>query len=157
MRTRAWMVTVAVAGVVLVGGSSAPAAADGPIVTRGGGTETFDDEFLFDLCGITTQTTLTERWTHKQFADGSETLQVTRTFVPADSRVPIEKGAGTSFIASDGSRRVVGKPIQLIDQRGGGVRLLDAGWVLFDPSGDIVELRGPHPFLSADLSEAYCP
>jgi hypothetical protein len=156
MRRCARVVTVVVAGVVLVGGTSAPAAAGGPTITKGGGTETFFDDFLFDLCGIPTETTLTEKWTHKQFADGSETLQVVRTFVPADSPFPIEKAAGTSFTAPDGSRRVVGKPIQLID-RPGGVRLLDAGWVLFDPEGNIVEMRGPHPFLSADLVEAYCP
>lgn len=156
MRVRASMVAVAVVGAVL-SSTGAPAAAGGPTVTKGGGTETFHDDFLFDLCGIATQTTLTERWSHKQFADGSETLQVTRTFVPADPRVPIEKAAGTSFTAPDGSRRVVGKPIQLIDQRGGGVRLLDAGWVTFDSNGDIVELRGPHPFLSTELAAAYCP
>lgn len=155
MLGRAWMVAIAVVGAVL-GGTGAPAAADGPIVTKGGGTETFYDDFLYDLCGIATETTLTETWSHKQFADGSETLQVTRTFVPADPRVPIEKTAGMSFTAPDGSRRVVGKPIQLIDQRGGGVRLLDAGWVTFDSSGDIVGLRGPHPFLSTELATAYC-
>ena len=156
MRRRAGMVSVALLGAALVcGGNPAAARGGGPIITKGGGTETFADDFLLDLCGILTDTTLTEKWTRKQFPDGSETLHVERTFDPADPRVPVEKGAGTSFTAPDGSRRVVGKPIQLIGPRG--VRILDAGWVLFDADGNVVDQRGPHPFLTADLAAAYCP
>jgi hypothetical protein len=151
------LLTAVVLVAALAGGAGpAAAAGGGPTVTSGGGTETFFDDFILDLCGIATETTITERWTRKQFPDGSETLQVVRTFVPADLRVPIEKGAGTSFIAPDGSRRVVGKPLQLIGRQGG-VQVVDAGWVLFDPEGNLVEVRGPHPSLSADLADLYCP
>jgi hypothetical protein len=67
--------------------------------------------------------------------------------------LPIEKGAATTLFSPDGSRTVVGKPVQLIGPDGG-VRLLDAGWVQF---GDDVTVRGPHPFLDADLADYYCP
>ncbi len=158
MHTRTGRIlTVVLLGAALVGGSPAAAAAGGgPVITKGGGTETFADDFILDLCGIATQTTVTEKWTLKVFPDGSSTFHDERTFVPADRRLPIEKGAATSFTAPDGSRRVVGKPIQLVGPKGG-VRILDAGWVLFDPAGNLVDLRGPHPFLSADLVAAYCP
>ena len=144
------------AGVLLVAGAGTAVAAGGaPVVTRGGGTDTFADDFILDLCGIETETTLTERWTLKEFPDGSETLQVTRTFVSADPRLPVEKGAGTAFTAPDGSRRVVGTPLHLIGPNG--VRILDAGQVVFGPDGDVVSMRGPHPSLDADLAEYYCP
>ena len=115
-----------------------------PVVERGGAQETFFDDFIHDLCGIDTLTTLTERWTLKTFADGSETLQVTRTFVSEDPRLPVEKGAGMSFTAPDGSRRVVGMPIHLIGPDGG-TRLLDAGQVWFDVNGDVARQRGSAP------------
>lgn len=157
MRARIGMVSVALLGAALIGGSSAAAAAGGgPVITKGGGSETFDDDFILDVCGIVTETTVTERWTHKQFADGSETLQVVRTFDPADPRLPIEKGAATSFTAADGIRRVVGKPLHLIWPHGG-TRVVDAGWVVFDADGNVVEMRGPHPSLGADLADLYCP
>jgi hypothetical protein len=57
---------------------------------------------------------------------GSEQVHVVRTFVSDDPRLPIERGAGTTFIAPDGTRKVVGKPLQLIGPDGG-VRILDAG------------------------------
>ena len=135
---------------------SGTAAAAAPVVERGGGQETFFDDFIHDLCGIDTLTTLTERWTRKTFADGSETLQVVRTFVSEDPRLPVEKGAGTAFTAPDGSRRVVGTPIHLIGPNGG-TRLLDAGQVWFDVNGDVADVRGPHPSLDADLATYYCP
>ncbi|MBA2374159.1 MAG: hypothetical protein H0V74_08175 [Chloroflexi bacterium] len=108
-----------------------------------------------DLCGIETFTTVTERWSLKEYADGSAKLHVNRTFVPDDPRIPIEKGAGTTFIAPDGTRRVVGKPIHLISQIGGGVLILDAGRVDFDPSGEVIAMRGPHPSLGTDLAPYY--
>ena len=142
-------------GLLTPGADPAAAAGGKPVITKGGGTETFADDLFLDLCGIATNTTLTEKWTLKEFPDGSETLHVVRTFVPDDPRLPIEKAAGTSFTAPDGSRRVVGKPIHLIGP--GGVRILDAGWVLFDPAGEIVDVRGPHPALGVDLADYYCP
>jgi hypothetical protein len=157
MRARAVVLT----GPLLVAASLAVtspvvASAGGPVVTRGGGTETFPDELFLDLCGIETDTTVIERWVLKEFPDGAETLQVERTFDPADPRLPVEKGAGTSFTAPDGSRWVVGKPIQIIGANGG-LRVLDAGRVLFDPDGDVADVRGPHPSLDADLADVYCP
>ena len=150
--------TLATVAALVVGAVGASVVqARGPVQTRDSYTETFHDDFIFDLCGIDTMTTLTERWTFKEFPDGSATFHATRTFTPADQRIPIEKGAGTSFIAPDGSRRVVGKPIQLISQNGGGVRILDAGWVEFDAAGDVRDMRGPHPFVGADEAEYYCP
>ena len=41
----------------------AAAAGGKPVITKGGGTETFADDFILDLCGIETETTLTEKWT----------------------------------------------------------------------------------------------
>ncbi len=161
MRHRAAFVTMAIGvvlGASLTGASAASAGvgATGPVVTRGGVVDTFDDDFILDLCGITTQTTVTERWTLKQYPDGSETFHDVRTFVSVDPRIPVEKGAATSFWTPDGSRRVVGKPIQLIGPDGG-VQLLDAGWVAFDRAGDVSDVRGPHPSLDVDLAEYYCP
>ena len=150
-------VAVALLGAALAAGvDAASAAGGGPVITHGGGTETFADDFILDICGIETETTLTEKWTLKQFPDGSETLHNERTFVSADPRLPVEKGAATSFNAPDGSRRVVGKPLQLIGPTGG-VRIIDAGWVSFDPAGDVLQMRGPHPSLGVDLADYYCP
>ncbi len=148
-------------GLLLVAGlsaalSSGPAYAAAPVIERGSTNETFFDDFIHDLCGIDTLTTLKEHWTRKTFADGSETLQVTRTFVSEDPRLPVEKGAAMSFNAPDGSRRVVGTPIHLIGPNGG-TRLLDAGQVWFDVNGDVADVRGPHPSLDADLATYYCP
>lgn len=132
-----------------------PASAAPPTIDRGSFVETFTDYFLLDLCGILTQTTQTQRWSTKRNADGSETVHVNRTFVSADRRFPVEKAAGVTFTAPDGSQRVVGKPIQLIGPHG--VRLIDAGWVAFDADGAVSTIRGPHPSLDANLADFYCP
>jgi hypothetical protein len=97
-------------------------------------------------------TTVSERWTLKLFADGSEQLHVVRTFVPDDPRLPIEKDAGTSFTTPDGERTVAGKPLQLIGPDGG-VRLLGAGLTVF---GEDVVVHGRN-VLDADLADYYCP
>jgi hypothetical protein len=136
--------------------AATPASAARPVKESGSFVDTFEDDFILELCGIRTQTTLTQRWSSKRYADGSEKIHVVRTFVPADPQLPVEKGAGTTFVAPDGSRRVVGKPLQLFDPHGG-VRLLDAGWVAFDPDGSVSEVRGPHPSLDVDLRDYYCP
>jgi hypothetical protein len=129
----------------------------GPAIIRDSYTVTIHDDFIEELCGIDTVTTVTERWSLKEFADGSAILHVNRTFVPDDPRFPVEKGAGTSFIAADGSRTVVGKPTQLFEP-GGGIRLLDAGRALFDASGNLVAVRGRSESLAAaDLAVYYCP
>jgi hypothetical protein len=152
MNPRAFFLSVT-AALVLGAASAGAVQASAPVRSGDSYTETFFDDFIFELCGIETYTTLTERWTLKEFADGSAILQVTRTFVPDDPRIPIEKGSGASFFAPDGTQTVVGKPIQLFGADGG-VTLLDAGWVEF---GDALTVRGPHPSLDADLALYYCP
>ncbi|MBA2321042.1 MAG: hypothetical protein H0V89_07795 [Deltaproteobacteria bacterium] len=143
---------------VLAVGVGTAAQAAGPVRISDAYTDTFFDDFIFDLCGIETYTTVTERWTLKVYPDGSEVFHNVRTFVPDDPRIPIEKGAATSFNAPDGSRRVVGKPIQLF-YPDGGVKTLDAGQAIFDEHGDLVDVRGRHDFIVGSTSEAdlYCP
>lgn len=145
-----------VAALVIGSVATASAQAAGPIRESDAYTERFHDGLILELCGIDTWTTLIERWTWKLYPDGSEMLQVTRTFIPDDPRIPIEKGAGISFTAADGSRLVIGKPLQLFEPDGG-VRILDAGIAAFDADGRLVLARGPHPSLDADLVELYCP
>lgn len=64
----------------VVGGTAAQAA--GPVRISDAYTDTFFDDFIFDLCGIETYTTVTERWTLKVYPDGSEVFHNVRTFVP---------------------------------------------------------------------------
>lgn len=139
-----------------LGGTATQAAA--PVRISDAYTETFFDDFIYALCGIETYTTVTERWTLTIHADGSEVFHNVRTFVPADPRIPIEKGAATSFNAPDGSRRVVGKPIQLF-YPDGGVKTLDAGMAIFDEHGALIDVRGRHDFIVGTTTEAdhYCP
>lgn len=134
---------------------ASPPSADRPDLERGSSQETFDDDLFLEMCGIETRTTLTQRWSSTRYPDGSERVHVVRTFVPEYPRLPIEKGAGATFIAPDGSRTVVGKPIHLI--RSGGTTLLDAGRVQLDDEGNVTAMNGPHPSLDADLAEYYCP
>ena len=110
-------------------------------------TDRFHDDFIFDMCGIDTWTTVTERWTLKTWPDGSQTFHTRRTFVPDDVRIPIEKGAGTGFFAPDGSSRVTGKPLQL----------MDTGMARFDPEGNVLVAHGHDEVLTVDLAEYYCP
>jgi hypothetical protein len=35
--------------------------------------------------------------------------------------------------------------------------LKDTGLVEFDPEGNVVRMIGPHPSLTADLADYYCP
>jgi hypothetical protein len=133
-----------------------PVAAAGPDVVRDSYVDRYQDDLIFDLCGIETWTTVTERWSLKTFADGSQIFHVVRTFVPDDPRIPVEKGAGTTFFAPDGSKTAVGTPIHLFDPDGG-TTLIDAGRALFDPDGNLTSVNGPHPALDADLAEYYCP
>ena len=94
--------TAVAAGALVAAGlvaSSPPAAAsgNGPTIIRGLDEETFFDDFIFELCGITADVTVSERWTLKEFPDGSETLHTVRTFTSSDPRIPMEKGAATEL------------------------------------------------------------
>jgi hypothetical protein len=157
MNRRIVGLSIASALILGVAGATATQAA-GPVRISDAYTETFFDDFIFDLCGIETYTTVTERWTLKIFPDGSEVFHSVRTFLPDDSRIPIEKGAATSFNAPDGSRRVVGKPIQLF-YPDGGVKTLDAGQAIFDEHGNLSDVHGRHDFIVASTAGAdlYCP
>ncbi len=144
------LVVVALLGLLLL---PSAASAAGPAIYRDSYVDRFFDDYLYDLCGIETYTTVTERWSFKVFPDGTVQFNVVRTFVPDDPRVPIEKGAGTSFTYPDGTRKVVGKPIQLFD-RNGGVLLLGAGRTDFSEDG--VTIRG-RDGLNVDMADYLCP
>lgn len=148
-------ISIALTLVLGVAGAGSVEAAR-PAIERDAYTDHFPDDFILELCGIDTWTTVTERWTSTVHADGSETFQVVRTFVPDDPRIPIERGAATAFFSPDGGRRVVGKPLHLFKPRGG-VLILDAGLVDFDSAGNVVLVRGPHPSLEIDPADLYCP
>ena len=83
------IITALVLGVIGTG----TATAGGPTRHGDAYTDTFVDDFIFDLCGIATMTTVTERFSVKTFADGSQIVHANREFVPADVRIPIEVGA----------------------------------------------------------------
>lgn len=137
--------------------AAAGASAAAPAIERGRFEERFFDDFILELCGIETFTTLTQTFSVKTFPDGSEQVHVVRTFVPDDPRIPDERGAATAFVAPDGTRTVIGKPLQLFGTDGG-VRLLDAGLVEF---GDELVIHGRHDELvfdpDVDLAPYYCP
>jgi len=118
-------------------------------------TSYFEDEFILELCGISTFTTLTERSTYIALSDGTEMLHIVRTYVSDDPRLPIEKHALTGIASPDGDFAFIGKPIHLLAPDGG-TKLVDAGLLVFDVNGDVT-VRGPHPGMEADLAEYYCP
>jgi len=113
----------------------------------------FADDFILDLCGIQTMTTVTVHWTLTTYSDGTQRFRVSRMFVSDDPRLPIERGAGMTTFLPDGTKVVHGSPIRL-QRRGEGIILLDAGLAIF---GDDLTVRGPHPSLEADLADHYCP
>jgi hypothetical protein len=153
MRPHRSVLGLALAASALIGGAGTVLAA-GPTIEHGTAHDTFFDDYIYELCGISTMTTVTEHWTLKTFPDGSQHFHSTRTFVPADTRIPLEKGASTGFFTPEGVKTVVGKPLQLFGQSGGGVLILDAGRVTF---GDTIDARGPHPSLDIDPADLYCP
>ena len=153
--TRALHTTCAVAALVVT--SAVPALAAGPHIERASYVDRYQDDYILDLCGIETWTTVTERWSSTKFPDGSEIFHVVRTFVPDDPRIPIEKGAATSFFAPDGSRTTVGAPLHLFDPDGGGTLLMGAGRAFFDADGGLISAVGQREALDADLAEYYCP
>ena len=150
------LATVGAASAVAFPAAAAPAqgARGKPVIERDRFVEVFPDDFIFDLCGIETTTTLTQHDEVKTFPDGSQQVHVTRTFVSDDPRLPIEKAGATTHIDADGVRTVTGTPIHLIGPDGG-TRLIDAGRVTF---GNELDVRGPHPSLFVpDLAPYYCP
>lgn len=150
------IISVAAVSAALLGLSTEPAAAQPPDVVRDSYVDRFQDDFIMDLCGIRTWTTVTERWSSMKFPDGTEIFHVVRTYVPDDPRIPIEKGAATSFLGADGSRTVVGTPIHLFGPEGG-TTLIDAGRALFDAEGNLTAANGRQPSMDVDLAEYYCP
>jgi hypothetical protein len=144
----AGLATLAAAPVAMAGSGGGK-----PTVEREVVTETFVDEFIFDICGVETNTTLTQRMTTKTFPDGSQTVHVVAEFVPEDPSIASERAAWTDFVEPDGTVTTKGLAIRLYRQ-GGGTIIRDAGWVRFLDGGLVV--RGPHPFLETNPADVYC-
>jgi hypothetical protein len=153
MNRRALFVSAAFA-VVLGATSAGVVRAQAPVQITDSYTEVIYDDFIFELCGIETLTTVTERWTLKEFADGTAMLHVNREFLPHDRRIPLERGAGTSFFAPDGTQTTVGSLTRLFDQDSHRLLLVDGGRVVF---GDEIAIRGHVESFDVDLAEYYCP
>jgi hypothetical protein len=153
-RKGAFIAVVAVAALAAIAAPPAMAAGGGkPTIEREVIEETFFDDFILDICGIETDTTLTQRTTTKTFPDGSRTVHVNAEFVPDDPRIASERNAFTDKIAPDGTVTTIGLAIRLY-RKGEGTIIRDAGWVRFLEDGLVV--RGPHPFLETDPADVYC-
>jgi len=137
----------------VVASAASAAHASEPEIVQGSNHETFPDDFILNLCGFETMTTVTEHWTLWTYADGSQKFQTSRRYVPADPRIPIEYGSAMSTFDPDGTQTVHGSPIRL-RRYGEGIILRDAGYIRF---GDPLTIHGPHPSFDLDLSELYCP
>ena len=124
-----------------------------PTVEREVIKETFFDQFILDICGVETNTTLTQRITTKTFPDGSQTVHVVAHFVSDDPTIASERDAFTDVIDPDGTVTTKGLAIRLYRQ-GEGTIIRDAGWVRFLEDGLVV--RGPHPFLETDPADVFC-
>jgi len=148
------LIAAALAIGILSAGATSAFAAKPDTERQGKETVTFFDDFILDVCGISTMTTVTENWTLTTYADGTQRFVDSRTFVPADKRIPIEYGAGMSTWDVNGVQTVHGSPLRLRSQQGGGIRILDAGLVTL---GDDITVHGPHPSLDVDLTDYYCP
>jgi hypothetical protein len=146
---------VVIAALAAIAPAPAMAGASGgkPTVEREVINETFFDDFILDICGVATNTTLTQRTTTKTFPDGSQTVHVNAEFVPDDPRIASERNAFTDRIAPDGTLTTGGLAIRLY-RKGQGTVIRDAGWVRFLEDGLVV--RGPHPFLETDPADVYC-
>lgn len=150
-RTLARALAIAAVGSVTIVGSVSAAA---PTVRV---SDAYTVRFHDPLCGLDQMTTLTERWTWTEFADGSATLHVVRTFVPDDPRLPAEKGAGTSHISPDGTRTVTGAPLRLYwpESTGRrGVMVVAAGIAVLSEDG--ATFRGRTPPDDEALARFYC-
>jgi hypothetical protein len=153
MSTIRTLIAATLAVAALAVGAGTTLAAKPVSVHSGQVRDTFFDDFIYDLCGIETMTTVTERWTLTTYADGSQRFTDSRKFVPADVRIPIEYGAAMSTWDANGVQTVHGSPIRL-QRRGEGIVLLDAGLVVLS---DDPTVHGPHPSLDLDLAPYYCP
>ena len=153
--TTALLLAATVAGTTSAAGSGK----GGPVFRESQAyTVRFFDDAIWELCGIETWTTLKERWTFTEFADGSAHFQNVRTFIPDDVRLPIERGAGSSHIAPDGTRTVTGSPFRVYDRHGGGILVIAAGDVRLDADGNPLRIRGQLPDMSDEaLAGYYCP
>ena len=69
---------------------------------------------------------------------------------------PSRRAPAPASSPPDGSSRVTGKPLQLLD-RDGGILLLGTGMVRFDPEGNVLVAHGHGEALTVDLAEYYCP
>jgi hypothetical protein len=153
--TRSLGPVVAVAALIAL--ATAPTATAGtggkPVVEREVVEETFFDDFILDICGVETNTTLRQRTTTKTWPDGSQTVHVNAEFVPDDPSIASERNAFTDVVAPDGTLTTKGLAIRLY-RKGEGTIIRDAGWVRFLEDGLVV--RGPHPFLETDPADVYC-
>lgn len=139
------------------------AIAAAPAMAGGGGKPTIEhefikvtyfDDFIFDLCGVETNTTQTQRSVIKTFPDGSETVHRVAEWIPDDPRIASERWGRTDRIAPDGTVTIYGLAIRLF-RKGEGTIIRDAGWIHFLEDG--VVFRGPHPFISGtDPADVYC-
>jgi hypothetical protein len=151
-RTLVRALAVATVGSAVLAGSAGAAAPTDQV------SDSYTVRFHDPLCGVDQWTTLTERWTWTEFADGSATLQVVRSFVPDDPRLPVEKGSGVNHISADGTETVTGAPLRLFwpESTGKhGVMVVAAGRAVFSEAG--ATFRGTNPDLSDEaLDRYYC-
>lgn len=145
--TEVALVTGLVLGVGVAAAAAKPGSGKGgkPTIQREVFEETFFDDFIFDVCGVETNTTQTQRTIIKTFPDGSETVHRRVEFVPDDPSIASERWARTDFFAPDGTQTIVGLAVRLYRKGGGGTIIRDAGWVRVSEDGLVI--RGPHPFL----------
>jgi hypothetical protein len=158
-------IAAALSGLVLASATVSPRIAEaaahgsggGPVIERQHYIDYLaPDDFFIDVCGIVTNTTVKELDILKTWPDGSQSFHVERTFIPEDPRLPIERGAGTSYFAPDGTMLAIeGKPIQLVGFDGG-VRALDAGLTLLG-NPTLVHGHNDVGIDNPDLASFYCP
>lgn len=124
-----------------------------PVVEREVVKETYVDDFIFDICGVETNTTSTQRTTTQTWPDGTETVHIFAEFVPEDPSIATERFSRTDIYEPDGSVTIKGLAIRLY-RHGEGTIIRDAGWLRVLEDGVVV--RGPHPFFETDPADAYC-
>jgi len=124
-----------------------------PTVEREVVEETYFDDFIYDLCGVETNTTLTQRITIKTFPDGTETVHSVSLYVPDDPSIASERNARTDIFAPDGTYTIKGLGIRLFtaDDR---VIVVGAGWLRVTDDG--MEIRGPDRYFESDPVDLYC-
>lgn len=153
------MFSVLTAALVLVLAAPAQIATAGsghggkPTIEREVIEETFFDDYIFDLCGVETDTSLTQRTVTKTYPDGTVKVHTVARWVPEDPTISSEFDARTDTFAPDGTQTVKGLAIKVY-RKGEGTIIRDAGWVRFMEDG--VLFRGPHPFLETDPRDVFC-